>query len=61
MLVLTRRVGEQIFIDNGRIKIKVLYRRKGMLAIGIQAPKHIDIDRQEIFSRKKLGLKKEEV
>ncbi|MBA2648204.1 MAG: carbon storage regulator [Legionella sp.] len=52
MLVLTRRVGEQIFLDKGRIKIKVLFARKGNIALGIQAPPHVDIDREEIYHLK---------
>lgn len=52
MLVLTRRIGEQILIDKGQIQIKVLYERNGLIAIGIQAPAHVDIDRKEIFMRK---------
>lgn len=52
MLVLTRRNSEQILIDKGRIVIKVLYQRKGVVALGIQAPPHVDVDRQEMFIRK---------
>ncbi|PJE14678.1 carbon storage regulator [Legionella sp.] len=53
MLVLTRRVGEQIFIDKGQIEIKILHSCKGHVAVGIKAPAHIDVDRKEIFIRKK--------
>lgn len=53
MLVLTRRVGEQIFIDKGQIKIKILFVRNGNIALGIHAPSHIDVDREEIYYRKK--------
>lgn len=52
MLVLTRRTGEQILIDKGQIIIKVLYQRRGVVALGIQAPPHVDVDRKEIFLRK---------
>lgn len=52
MLVLTRRIGEQILIDKGLIEIKILYIRNGHVAIGIQAPAHIDVDRSEIFLKK---------
>jgi carbon storage regulator len=52
MLVLTRRKGELILIDKGQIEIKVLYQRRGSVALGIKAPTHIDIDRKEIFIRK---------
>lgn len=55
MLVLTRRVGEQILIDKGQIEIKMLYVRKGHIAVGINAPSHIDVDRKEIFIRKRMS------
>lgn len=52
-LVLTRRVGEIILIDKGQIEIKILYVRKGHIAVGIKAPPQIDVDREEIYYRKK--------
>ena len=52
MLVLTRRIGERIFIDNGQIEIALLYTRGNQVAFGIQAPRHIDVDRKEIFLSK---------
>ena len=52
MLVLSRRIGEEIMIDKGQIKIKILYFRNGSVAVGIQAPNRIDVDRKEIFFRK---------
>lgn len=54
MLVLTRRIGEQILIDKGQIEIKILYIRNGQVAVGIKAPAHIDVDRMEIFLQKQL-------
>ncbi|HAT1956941.1 TPA: carbon storage regulator [Legionella pneumophila] len=52
MLVLTRRVGEQIFINKGQIEIKILYVRKGHIAVGIKAPSSVEVDRKEIYLRK---------
>jgi carbon storage regulator len=54
MLVLTRKVGEQILINKGEIQIKVLAERNGTVAIGVQAPAHVDVDRKEVFLRKQL-------
>ena len=54
MLVLTRRIGEKILIDKGQIEIKILYIRNGQVAIGIKAPEHIDVDRMEIFLKKRM-------
>lgn len=53
MLVLTRHIGEHILINQGQIDIKFLYFLDGQVAIGITAPKHIDIDRKEVLISKK--------
>ena len=55
MLVLTRRIGEQIYIDKGLIQIKILYERNGQVAVGIKAPANIEVDRKEIFMRKHIS------
>lgn len=52
MLVLKRKKGQLILIDKGQIEIKVLYQRRGSVALGIKAPTHIDVDREELFLRK---------
>lgn len=51
-LILTRRTGEEILIDKGRIQIKVIYQGKGIVALGIKAPSDVDVDRKEIFFKK---------
>ena len=49
MLVLTRKSGEEIIIDGN---IRVTFTIKGdKVKIGIDAPSHIRIDRQEIAER----------
>ncbi|HBB7077268.1 TPA: carbon storage regulator [Legionella pneumophila] len=58
MLVLTRRKGEQILIDKGQIQIQIIYQRRGVVALGIKAPPHIDVDREEIFLRKQANPEK---
>jgi carbon storage regulator len=52
MLVLTRRIGQQILIGKGTIQMKVLKVDNGVISIGINAPQHIDIDREEIYLKK---------
>ncbi|WP_147105611.1 carbon storage regulator CsrA [Nesterenkonia populi] len=47
MLVLTRKVGEQILIGD-EITVTVLDVRKDGIKIGIDAPRHIRVQRQEI-------------
>lgn len=54
MLILTRRIGEEIYIAEGRIKISLLSEKEGVISLGIRAPKYIDIERKEIFIRKQV-------
>lgn len=50
MLILTRKVGERIMIDDGRVVITVVEIKDGKTArIGIDAPQEIDIHREEVF------------
>lgn len=49
MLVLGRKVGEQILIDNGNIQVKVLSVKGNQVCLGINAPKEIPVHREEIW------------
>lgn len=55
MLILTRRIGEEILIHKGSITVKVLGEFDGIITLGIQAPPEIDIDRKEIYLRRHAG------
>ena len=59
MLVLTRSVGERLFIQDGVIKIQVLEVRGTQVRLGIEAPKEIAIHREEVFDRIKSEAKEE--
>ncbi len=50
MLILTRKVGESIMIGES-VEVKVLGLRAGQVKIGIEAPKHLKVHREEIFER----------
>jgi carbon storage regulator len=50
MLVLTRRPGEQIVIGNG-IRVTVVSVGPGRVKLGIEAPAHVRVDRQEVFDK----------
>jgi carbon storage regulator len=52
MLVLTRKIGQQIVIGKGVIQMKVLNADNGIIRIGINAPSNIDVDREEIYLQK---------
>ena len=61
MLVLTRSVGERLIINNGEIRLNVLEIKGNQVRLGIDAPKHIAIHREEIFDRIKAEKAEEPV
>ena len=50
MLVLTRKLGENIRIGDS-VKITVLEVRSGQVKLGIDAPPEIKVHREEIYAR----------
>lgn len=50
MLVLSRRMGEKIRI-NDDITFTILETRGGAIKIGIEAPKNVTVHREEIYKR----------
>ena len=50
MLVLTRKMGQSLLIGDD-IKVTVIANERGQISIGIDAPKHINIVREEIAGR----------
>ena len=52
MLILTRRVGEAIFVgDNAEIQVRVLGVKGNQVRFGINAPKETPVHREEIYER----------
>jgi carbon storage regulator len=51
MLVLTRRIDEEIVIA-GSIRVKVLAVRGDRIRIGVSAPDSVAVDRQEVHDRR---------
>jgi carbon storage regulator len=50
MLILTRRAGETVMVGND-VTITVLGVKGNQVRIGINAPKHIAVHREEIYER----------
>ena len=50
MLVLARKVGEAIVIDD-EITIRVLEIKGGQVKLGVDAPHHVAVHREEIYLR----------
>ncbi len=51
MLILTRRIGESIIIGDKEISLSILGVKGSQVRIGIEAPKHISVHREEIYDR----------
>ena len=54
MLILTRRVGESVVIGED-VTVTVLGVKGNQVRIGINAPKHVAVHREEIYERIKSG------
>lgn len=50
MLILTRRVGETLMIGN-EVAVTVLGIKGNQVRIGVNAPKHVAVHREEIYER----------
>jgi len=55
MLVLTRKVGENIIIGDN-IRVTIVSIDGGKVRIGIEAPRDVTVDRQEIYERRKAAV-----
>ncbi len=56
MLVLTRKLDEQITIGDHQIQLKVLGVQGGRVRIGIEAPRHIRIERVDAPAEELLAV-----
>ena len=52
MLILTRRVGESVMIED-EVTVTVLSVKGNQVRVGINAPRHIAVHREEIYERLK--------
>jgi carbon storage regulator len=54
-LVLSRKEGEEIYIDGGHIVITVVQVERGRVRLAITAPPSVQIDRREVYESKQFG------
>jgi carbon storage regulator len=52
MLILTRRVGETVMIGDD-VSVTVLRVKGNQIRLGVNAPKNVSVQREEIFDRMK--------
>lgn len=50
MLILTRRVGEALMIGD-EVAVTILGIKGNQVRIGVRAPKHVTVHREEIYER----------
>jgi carbon storage regulator len=50
MLILTRRIGETLMIGD-RVTVTVLEVKGNQVRLGINAPKEVEVHREEVFER----------
>jgi carbon storage regulator len=55
MLILTRKAGESLVIAN-TIVVTVIGTNNGQVRLGIEAPAHVVVDREEIHQRRQAEL-----
>ncbi len=48
MLVLTRKVGEELWMNQGELKMHILEIKGGQVRVGIDAPLSVDVWRKEL-------------
>jgi carbon storage regulator len=51
MLVLTRKCGEKVVLPQQQVTVTVLEVRGDRVRLGIEAPAHIRVHRQEVWQR----------
>lgn len=57
MLILTRRIGESIIVNNN-IEFIILGNQKGHVRVGVNAPANVIVDRKEIHDKRIAAIEK---
>jgi carbon storage regulator len=51
MLIISRLPNESVYINGDKIKVKILDVRGRQVRLGIEAPRNIEVHRQEIWEK----------
>lgn len=51
MLVLTRAIGERLVFGDGEVYLQILEIRGNQVRLGIDAPRDISINREEVYEK----------
>jgi carbon storage regulator len=51
MLLLARRAKESVIIGNRTITIRIMKIERGVVTLGIEAPRDVPVHREEVFER----------
>jgi carbon storage regulator len=54
MLSLTRKPGQSVILNNGRIRVQVVEVQGNRVRLGFVAPPEMPVDREEVHERKEL-------
>ena len=54
MLILTRKIGETLIIDD-KVSVTILGVKGAQVRVGVNAPKEVSVHREEIYKRIKEG------
>lgn len=56
MVVLSRKIGEKVLVDDGEIEIKVLCSKGNKILLGFKVPANMEVEREEDYLRKILQV-----
>ncbi|HAT2150924.1 TPA: carbon storage regulator [Legionella pneumophila] len=56
MMVLSRKIGEKVLVDNGEIEVKVLCSKGNKILLGFKVPANMEVEREEDYLRKILQV-----
>lgn len=58
MLVLSRRIGEEIIIG-GEIRVRIVDIQRGRVRLGVTAPRSVSVDRSEVYAQRRMANEQE--